>query len=423
MYLSFILFALLFLCSKSAQAETYYYNVKDFGADGTDTQSDSTAIQQALDKASDYLDWGEEYPEGKEPTTVITIPNGTYYISKPLYIQSNTTLKLSSKAVIIRMDSAQGRNMLRTTDAGHESDTFGKYELAHNITISGGTWDGGNISKASSTSNLIYIGHSSNITIKNTTIKNCYGAHAIEMAGVKDSAIRNCKISGFRYDSTMFTSEAIQIDICYESKSEGEWAPGFVVDKTTSTNIVIENNTITDYPRGIGIHHQLKGYQVSNITIRNNTFKRSSTSTQGKSVVGVYLLGVKNATITKNTFNHYYYGAMIKQSQNVTIKNNKFKYNSLGSLNIEGCDANNGKHAFRVTSDDIGKKTLKFSCGLIKSGTVKTKGRTYKFKASNQAATIKLKNKIKSNQKITFYGKDKYNNKYYRTYTVPKKSS
>jgi parallel beta-helix repeat protein len=357
------------------------------------------------------------------PTTVITIPNGTYYISKPLYIQSNTTLKLSKNAVIVRMDSALGRNMLRTTDAGHESDCFGKYELAHDITISGGTWNGGNIKKAKASSNLIYIGHSSNVTIKNTTIKNCYGAHAIEMAGVKDSTIRNCKISGFRYDSSNFTSEAIQLDICYESKQDGEWTPGFVLDKTTCKNIVIEGNTISDYPRGIGVHHQLKGYQVSNITIRNNTFKRSSASTQGKNVVGIFLWGVKNATISKNTFDHYYYGAMIKQSQKITIKSNKFKYNSLGNLIIDGCDKNNGKHTFRVTSSKVGKKTLKFACGLIKSGTVKTRGRTYKFKTTNGEVKIKLKNKMKANQKITFYGTDKYKNKYYRTYYVPKKTS
>lgn len=408
--------------SKPVQATTYYYSVTEFGANGSDKKSDSQALQKALDKASDYLDW-EEYPNGdtKEPTTVITVPNGTYYIDKPLYIQSNTVLKLSKKAVIKRTSACQGHNMLRTTDAGHDSDTFGKYELAHNITISGGTWDGGNIKKAKSTSNLIYIGHSSDVTIKNTTIKNCYGAHAIEMAGVKDSAIRNCKISGFRYDSTGFTSEAIQIDICYKSSKDGYWAPGFIADKTTSKNIVIENNTITDYPRGIGVHHQLKGHQVSNILIRNNKFKRSSKSTQGKSVVGVFLLGVKKVTVSQNTFDHYSYGAMIKQSQKVSIKKNRFKYNASDNLIVEGCDKNNGRQTFRVTSDEIDENTLEFTCGRILSGTVKTEGLSYHFNGDDKVS-VELKSALKENQKISFYGKDKYNNKYYRTYYVPKQT-
>lgn len=385
-----------------------YYNVKNYGANGKDKKSDSSAIQKALDQASE------------DQITVVTIPNGTYYINKTLYIQSNTVIQLSKNAVIRRMDSALDKNMLRTTNSKHKSGTIGGYNLAHDITVTGGTWDGGNINKAKSGTNLIYIGHSTNITINNATIKNCYGAHAIELAGVKNGIVRNCKISGFRYGSDLFTSEAIQIDTCYKSKSEGKWAPGFKVDKTESRNIIIEKNTITDYPRGVGVHHILKGHQVTNVTIRNNKFKRSSASAQGKCVVGIFLMGVKNASISNNTFDRYSYGAMIKQSQKVSIKNNRFRYNALGSLLIEGCDKNNGRHTFLVTSNEVGKKKFEFTCGNIKSGTVKTGGYTYRFSKS-QKNSLNLKKKIKSNQKVVFYGKDKYNNKYYRTYYVPKK--
>ncbi len=401
-------FILLVLSEKPVYAATQYYNVTSFGANGKDKKSDSNAIQQALDQASE------------DHKTVITIPNGTFYINKTLYIQSNTTLKLSKKTVIRRMNSALGKNMLRTTDAKHKSNKVGGYNLAHDIIVSGGIWDGGNIKKAKSSSNLIYMGHSRNITIKNTAIKNCYGAHAIELAGVKDGTIRNCKITGFRYTSDMFTSEAIQVDICYKSKSEGRWAPGFKADKTKSCNILIEKNTITDYPRGIGVHHSLKGHQVTNLTIRNNRFKRSSVSTQGKSIVGVFLIGVKKATVSSNIFDHYYYGAMIKQSQKVSVKKNQFKYNPSGNLIIEGCDKNNGRHTFLVTSDKVGKKKFEFVCGNIKSGTVKTGGYTYHFNSNEKKVILTLYNKIKSNQEVHFKGKDQYNNKYYRTYYVPK---
>ena len=223
-----------------------------------------------------------------------------------------------------------------------------------------------------------------------------------DRAGVKNGIVRNCKISGFRYGSDLFTSEAIQIDTCYKSKSEGKWAPGFKVDKTESRNIIIEKNTITDYPRGVGVHHILKGHQVTNVTIRNNKFKRSSASAQGKCVVGIFLMGVKNASISNNTFDRYSYGAMIKQSQKVSIKNNRFRYNALGSLLIEGCDKNNGRHTFLVTSNEVGKKKFEFTCGNIKSGTVKTGGYTYRFSKS-QKNSLNLKKKIKSNQKVVFY--------------------
>lgn len=401
-------FILLLFPGKPVQAATQYYNVTGFGANGKDKKSDSAAIQEALDRASE------------DHKTVITIPNGTFYINKTLYIQSNTTLKLSKKTVIKRMNSALGKNMLRTTDAKHKSTRVGGYNLAHDIVVSGGTWDGGNIKKAKSGSNLIYMGHSRNITIKSATIKNCYGAHAIELAGVKDSTIRNCKITGFRYEPDLFTSEAIQIDTCYQSKDDGKWAPGFKVDKTESRNIRIEKNTITDYPRGIGVHHKLKGHPITNLTIRNNKFRRSSSSAQGKNIVGVFLIGVKKAVISNNMFDRYYYGAMIKQSQKVSVKNNQFKYNLSGNLIIEGCDKNNGRHTFLVTSDKVGKKKFEFVCGNIKSGTIKTGGYTYHFNRNAKKVTLTLYNKIKSNQKVHFKGKDQYNNRYYRTYYVPK---
>ena len=402
--------AILFYPAIYSNAQTDRYNITSFGANGSDSKADTTAIQKALDMASEEHD------------ILVYVPDGTYYIDKTLYIQSNTTIQLSSKAIIKRNKKGQGKNLLRNTNAKHKSKKTGGYNLSHDIIITGGTWDGGDIKHAKSGSNLIYIGHARNITLKNTTIKNCYAAHAVEFTGVKDSVIRGCTITGFRYNEKLTTSEAIQVDICYKSSTEGAWSPGFKADKTTSTNILIENNTIKDYPRGIGVHHTIKGKEVSNLTIRNNTIKRSSPSTQGKSVVGIFFWGVKNSTVTKNTFDRYSYGAMIKVSKNITLKNNKFKYNAIRSLAIESCDKNNGYHTFTVTKDDIGKKTFKFTCGNIKSGYIKTKGKKYNFKSKKGKVSIKLKKKITANQKVTFYGKDKYNNKYYRSYTVPKQA-
>lgn len=405
------IFILLLLPSYQSNAATYYYDVTDFGADGTDTNADADAIQKALDMASE------------EDEIVVVVPDGTYYINKILYVQSNTTIRLSKNAVIKRNKSGLNKNMLRTTDAKHKSNTVGSYNLAHDITITGGTWDGGDIQSAKTVCNLIYIGHAKNITICDTTVKNCYGSHAIEYAGVKDSVIRNCKITGFRYNQKLTTSEAIQVDICYKSDEEGKWAPGFKEDKTTSKNILIENNVITDYPRGIGVHHTLKGHEVSNLTIRNNTVKRSSPSTQGKSVVGLFFWGVKNSTVTNNNFDHCSYGAMIKKSTNITLKKNNFKYNPIRSLAVESCNKNNGYHTFIVTKDDIDTKNFEFTCGNIKSGYIKTNGKRYNFKSKKGKVTIKLKKKIKVKQKVNFFGKDAYGNKYYRTYYVPKQTT
>ncbi len=406
LYISLV-FIFLLLPGNIIHAETRIYDVTNYGANGYDTVSDVDAIQALLDMATET------------DMTVINIPDGTYYLDDTLFIHSNTTLQLSPNAVIYRMTAEYDGALLLNTDWEYYANSVGGYDLSHDITITGGTWDGGDLEEADAVGDLIYIGHARNITIQNATIKNCYGSHAIEYAGVKDSAIRNCTITGFRYRPDKFTAEAIQLDVCYKDGS-GIWTPGFILDKTTCKNIVIEKNTIIDYPRGIGVHHTLKGYEVSNLTIRNNTIKRSSAANQGKCVLGLFLLGAKNSSVTNNTFKRYSYGAIIKQCSGITLKKNTFYYNSTRTLSIEGCNKNNGTHAFVVTKDDIGTKKLSFNCGMIKSGTVKTMGKTYKFKAKKKKATINLKKKIKAGKTVKFYGKDKYKNKYYRTYTIPK---
>lgn len=399
-----------------AAGETYYYNVTDFGANGADKENDRSAIQKALDQA------------GADYNIEVIVPAGTYYISDTLYIQSNTTLRLADDATIKRSFEGLEYNMLRNTDAKHKSSNGKKYNLSQNIRVTGGTWNGGDIKEAVATSNLLYFGHAKNIIIDSTTIKNCYGAHAIEFAGVSDSAINRCKISGFRYDESNFTSEAIQLDICYKDKKDGAWAPGFAKDKTPCKNISITNNTITDYPRGFGIHHTLRGHSCKNITISYNTFNRSSASKQGKAVAGIYLWGADNVSIKKNKFNYYSYGAIIKKSTRLSICNNIFKYNNYGTLTLESCDSNNGSRSFSiVTKKKLPKNTekadkelkkLQFVCSYIKSGTVKVGGKTYKFHSSKAKKTQTLETALKNKQTVKFYGKDSWGNKYYQTKTV-----
>ena len=251
----------------SVIGNTYYYNVNDFGAFGTDNEDDTHALQKALDQARDGVH------------VVITVPAGTYYISDVLYIQSNTTLNLDANATIYRSDSSLSNNMLKNSDAKHKSTGYKGYKLSQNITVTGGTWNGGNIYSSTKSTNLIYIGHADNVKITNTTIKNCHGSHALEFAGVQNGLISNCSFHGFRFGKNSYTSEAIQLDICYKSGST-KWTPGFTLDKTTCRNITIEYCTIEDYPRGIGSHHALSGVPYENIKIRNNTITRSSSTSK-----------------------------------------------------------------------------------------------------------------------------------------------
>ena len=97
----------------------------------------------------------------------------------------------------------------------------------------------------------------------------------------------------------------------------------------------------------------LSSAKYENITIRNNKIKRTSASTQGKSIVGIFLMGVKNAKITSNTITGYYYGAMIKQSSKVSMKKNTFRNNGIYNIAYSGNDKANKYVKFTVTKDKV----------------------------------------------------------------------
>lgn len=299
----FILLLLFFTLPAHAQT----INVTTLGADGSDTVNDKKAIQEALDT-----------PSGDHLT--VYLPAGTYYISGPLYIHSNTTLHLDKDACIKRNAAGLEHNMLKNADADHKTDLTGSYDLSTNITIEGGTWDGGDIANATSARNLINIGHANHVVIQNTTIRNCFGSHLIEFAGVSDSQIRNCTLTGFRYRGSLLDSEAIQLDVCH-SDEDGSWNPAFLADDTFCQNIIISNNTIRDYPRGVGNHHALDGKHNLNITIQNNTFV--NTTSLGRHAIN--LAGFDNTIVQNNSIQGYGWGVRAYSCNVVSLIHNNLK--------------------------------------------------------------------------------------------------
>lgn len=317
---------------------TYTRTQSFYIANGQDTNNDRNAIQKALNTQN-----------GNDPLTVY-IPEGTYYIDEQLRIRSNTTLQLAPGAVIKRTDdSGLLHNMIMTCqiiadangDISYRAKSTGGYDLAQNIIIEGGTWDGGNISKATDPRNLFNIGHSSNVIIRNTTIKNCYGSHLIEFAGSKDCQVYNCTFTGFRKgngkDSNgtavdVIDSEAIQLDVCYTPDGKTSWNDAFLDDKTTCKNIQITNNSFIDYPGAVGNHHQLSGYHNENIVISNNTMR----NTINTSVPAVYLYGFDDSKVEHNTISGYSVGIKANNSVNSNISDNAITSCSTYGIHFTG---------------------------------------------------------------------------------------
>ena len=214
---------------------------------------DISDIQAALDRAK------------STNSEVVVNVKGTYTLgSEPLHIYSDTHLILDSAATIKR---GSGSNIMIKN--GWWNENAGGYNLSKNITIEGGTWDGSG-SSAQGDNNL-YFGHASNITIKNTTLKNGYGEHIIELTGVKDSKVENVTFDGFigsRNGDNAY-KEALQLDYTSE-KTSSAFAP---YDNTACANITVKGCTFNNYPSGVGSHSYTDGVKHVGINISNNIFK------------------------------------------------------------------------------------------------------------------------------------------------------
>ncbi len=312
-------------------------NIKDFGADPSDVLTDKAAIQDALD-----VEASASVP------LIVEIPAGTYYIGGPLYIHSNTTIRMADNAVIIRnseLKPGDGRegvnhNMIKTADSGTTTNRIGGYDNVKNIVLEGGTWDGGAIEKATEGANVINIGHAENVVIRNTTIKNSYGAHLIELAGVKNAQIYGCYLTGFRKKAG--SSEAIQLDTCNTG-----WNSAYLSDSTPCQNIQVHDNKIVDYPGGIGNHQALADHHGKDIVISNNKI----TNTMGTGDQGIHIYGYDNITVQNNTISGYINGMKATSCVNYTMTNNTLsdcsQYGVVSTSNSTGSITSN-------TISDIG---------------------------------------------------------------------
>lgn len=312
-----------------------YFVVTSFGAIPNDKKSDSGAIRKALNLA-----------KTTNKTLTIYVPKGTYYLTGMLPIYSNTKLILHPKAKLVRHKSFAG-TMLQSLSKGRMVKGYGQCK---NITIQGGTWDGGSNKKRAG--DIMYIGHASGVTIKNTTIKNCYGVHMIELAGVKNAVISGVTCNGFKvlskkaYPNTQTIKEAIQLDVCSKNSTPAmkPW------DKTHCKNIVIKNCNIKNYMCGIGTHSLFKNAVAKNITIKNNSFYNITNTC-------IDLRNFKNVKIRGNAavgFNNFLYTT--KSSGSVVgnfISNKKFKHLIKDGLFTANGISLTNKSSFKISDNTI----------------------------------------------------------------------
>lgn len=121
-----------------------------------------------------------------------------------------------------------------------------------------------------------------------------YSGHFIEIDATKDAIIANNKFMNSKASSTRI-KEAINIDTP-DNLTNGwnsEWSK---FDKTTNTNITIENNFFYDLDRAIGTHKYSGGKYHEQIIIRNNKIEKMRED-------AIRVLNWSNSTIANNIFN------------------------------------------------------------------------------------------------------------------------
>ena len=234
-------------------------SIQNVQAAGTYTVSGNSreAIQKCLDEAKNA------------GGGTVVLPKDTYYLdNEPLHIYSDTTLKLQDGAYVRRATGCSAIMIMN----GDWNSSKGLYTNSKNIVIEGGTWDGSNGSSSAGTNDNMEFGHAEGITIRNTTIKNCYGEHLVEFTGVKDATVENVTFDGFIGDKNAKVNrykEALQFD--FTSKDTSEAFPPY--DNTPCINAKVTGCTFKNYPGGVGSHSAASGIYHTNMSFISNAFE------------------------------------------------------------------------------------------------------------------------------------------------------
>ncbi|MDD5952631.1 MAG: right-handed parallel beta-helix repeat-containing protein [Oscillospiraceae bacterium] len=245
------------------------------------------AIQQALLQAKENASKNDPY--------TITVAPGTYQLDTSLKLYSNTTLILTG--VTLKADPENNVLRVGDVDAFQSGATGYVYE---NIRVEGGTLDG---QKKSGT--ILKVGHTKNFTMENMTLQNAYNNHIMETGGVDGLNIKRCTFRDQTLDpkSKSLCYEAIQLDILYSSHLNG-----YRSETLATKNVTIDGCTFQNVPRGVGSHTSVLNQPMNKIVIRNCKFDHmKSAAIQGLNWVNST---IENNTITNSPRGIIYYTVM-----------------------------------------------------------------------------------------------------------------
>ena len=296
------LMAFVAVACNVACATTYTVTDAKFGANGSDAVDDSYAIQNALNMA-----------KGASGRTEVVVPAGTYLVSLPLGIYSNTKLTLADGATIRRTVGALSKVMLygRHLNAdGSECKrdatcAHGGHSQLKDVEITGGVWDGG--LDTESVTGAFALLHSDGITVRNVVFRH-FTEHFVNFSASKDVVVDGCVFEdALRYtgtssefwtyydykvgDTKRFNSiEAIHLDV---ANTEGE-PTTYPHDDSSCENVTVVNCVFRNVFAGAGNHHVIDGVSTDGFVVDSCTFT-------GLVSYAVHAHGFTNCVVRENS--------------------------------------------------------------------------------------------------------------------------
>lgn len=243
-----------------AAAAAGTYSVTAYGAVGDGVADDAPAVQAALDAAA--VDGGQ-----------VVVPPGEYkLVTLPLRIYRHTRLTLMPGARFVR--GVTGTLMVN----GDAGQLLGEYTGHGDLVIEGGVWDMRATDNPTDPDMCISIGHAERVTIRDLTILDVGGYHAIELNSTRFAVVERCEFLGYVDTGGRAGSEAVQIDLAGRSTLFGAFGP---YDHTVCRDVVVRDcyvgasgtvDTVA-WPSAVGSHSTTAGHPHQRITVDNCTFE------------------------------------------------------------------------------------------------------------------------------------------------------
>lgn len=347
-----------------------YVTPQMYGAKADGVTDDTDAINTALANGGTIL-----------------FPSGTYIITGPLEVISNSKILGTGNSIIKIKRTDNTWKELSFCLGVYGSDSATGYDGVHDVTIENIILDGGYNQYFTGTGyggGNIGMAHCQNVQIKNCSFRNMVNDHYIDIAGCKNIIVDGCTFADIIVTGTA-SYEAINIDFCSQAGFPhfGTW------DSTPCENVVIIGCTFKDlksHAFGIGCHYvtadQTRHKEINITSCSFNgcslavkmmftddfRFNNNSVVDCGYHYTGeaspyvVFLQNVSGAIINNNNFRDIIYG-VVKAENNggsdtqyiddIIISGNTFYNFNTGNSSFDGSAVRMRYYNYATISNNI----------------------------------------------------------------------